>query len=246
VLAEELQLAGLVQLLQLFEEAPPEQPATARAPAGRTPAGTPPRLAVGCQTAAGHDAVYMRVVRQRRAPGVQHQRRADACAQVLGVGGDGLQYLGGHIEQQPIHRGLVLVREVGDGRRQREDHVVILDRQQIGLPGVEPALGRRALALRAVPVAAGVVGDLIGAAAFAAQHMSHPAPPCGTGSMADITLSWPRLRWPRCSSRQAGPMFTEDVGDLQGGPPHGLPHDEGGNSSSGPITSRSRSVATWA
>jgi hypothetical protein len=42
-------------------------------------------------------------------------------------------------------------------------------------------------------------------------------------------------------------VLTEDVGDLQGGPPHGgRPHDEGGNSSSGPITSRSRSVATWA
>jgi hypothetical protein len=33
--------------------------------------------------------------------------------------------------------------------------VVILHRQQIGLPGFEPALGRTALALRAVPVPAG-------------------------------------------------------------------------------------------
>jgi hypothetical protein len=113
----------------------------------------------------------MRVVRQRRAPGVQHQRGADARAQVLGIGGDGLQHLGGHIEQQAIDGGLVLVRDVGDGRGQREDDVVILDRQQIGLPGVEPALGRAALALRAVPVAAGVVRDLIGAAAIAAQDV---------------------------------------------------------------------------
>ena len=66
----------------------------------------------------------MRVVRQRRAPGVQHQRRTDARAQVLGVGRDGLQHLGRHVEQQPVDHSLVLVREVGNGRRQREDHVL--------------------------------------------------------------------------------------------------------------------------
>ena len=46
--------------------------------------------------------MHVRMVRQRRAPGVQHQRRADARAQVLGVGRDGLQHLGRHVEQQPI------------------------------------------------------------------------------------------------------------------------------------------------
>jgi len=33
---------------------------------------------------------------------VQHQRRADACTQVLRVASDGQQHLGGHIEQQPV------------------------------------------------------------------------------------------------------------------------------------------------
>ena len=46
----------------------------------------------------------MRVMRQRRAPGVKDQRRTDASAQMLGIGGDGLQHFGGHIEQKPIHR----------------------------------------------------------------------------------------------------------------------------------------------
>ena len=39
--------------------------------------------------------------------------------------------------------------------------MVILHRQQIGLPGFEPAFGRAGLTLRAVPVAAGVVGDFV-------------------------------------------------------------------------------------
>ena len=74
---------------ELFEEAAPEQ---AREHAHRQEEARPardPALAVGRQPAAGHDAVHVRVVRQRRAPGVQHQRGADARAQVLRVGGDG-------------------------------------------------------------------------------------------------------------------------------------------------------------
>ena len=42
----------------------------------------------------------------------------------------------------------------------------------VGLPGVEPALGCTALALRAMPVAARVVGDIEVLAAIAAQHVS--------------------------------------------------------------------------
>ena len=154
MLAEELQPAGLVQPLQFFEEPAPEQP---REHAHRQEEARPachPGRAVRRQPAAGHDAVHVRVVRQRRAPGVQHQRRADAGAQLLGVHRDGLQNLCGHVEQQPVDGGLVGVGDVGDGRWQGEDDVEVLHRQQVGLPGVEPALRGRALALRAVPVAA--------------------------------------------------------------------------------------------
>jgi hypothetical protein len=56
---------------------------------------------------------------------------------------------------------------VGDGAdrgREREDHVVVLDRQEIGLPLLQPALTRAALALRAVTIkAAAVLCTLINA-----------------------------------------------------------------------------------
>ena len=133
VLAEELQRPAAMQRVELLEEAPAEQ---AREHAHRQeeagPAGDP-ALAVRRQPAAGHDPVHVRVMRQRRAPGVQHQCCADACAQVLRIGGDGQQRLGGDVEQQAVDHGLVLVGDVGDRRRQREDHVVVLHRQQIGL-----------------------------------------------------------------------------------------------------------------
>ena len=114
------------------------------------------------------------MMRKRRAPGVQHQRRADPGAQVLRISGDRQQDLGGQVEQHPIDSDLVLVRDVGDGCRQREHHVVVLHGQQIGLARLEPALGRGALALGALASAAGVGGTLIRTAARTAQHVSTP------------------------------------------------------------------------
>ena len=89
VLAKELQLTCLMRPLQLFEEAPPEQPREhSHGQEEPRPAGQPTR-AVGRESATGNDAMHMRVMRQRRTPGVQHQRGADARPEVLRVSGDG-------------------------------------------------------------------------------------------------------------------------------------------------------------
>ena len=47
---------------------------------------------------------------------------------MFGIGGDGQQGLGGGLEQQIIDDGLVLIGDIGDGRRQGEHDVVVLDR----------------------------------------------------------------------------------------------------------------------
>jgi hypothetical protein len=52
-----------------------------------------------------------------------------------------------------------IVGDVGDLCRQREHDVEVTDGQEVGLALGQPDPCRRALALRAVPVAAGVVGD---------------------------------------------------------------------------------------
>ena len=162
--------------------------------------------------------MHVRVVRQRRTPGVQHQRGADARAQLLRIGGDGLQHLSGHVEQQAVDVGLVLIRQVSDGRGQREDHMVILHRQQIGLAGIEPALGRRALALGAVPIAARVVGHLVSATTLAAQDMAAQRRRAALGDgRHHLELSQAQMTAP--SLAPGGTMLTEDVSDLQGGPP---------------------------
>ncbi len=51
----------------------------------------------------------MGMMGQRRAPGVKHGGQADAGAEMLRIGGDGDQGLGGGLEQDAIDRGLVLV-----------------------------------------------------------------------------------------------------------------------------------------
>ena len=88
------------------------------------------------------------------------------------VGCDGQQGLGGRIEQQGVDLGLVVVGDGTDRRWQGEDDVVIVHRQQIGLARVQPTPCCSGLALRAMPVAARVVGDLILPAGFATQHVS--------------------------------------------------------------------------
>ena len=93
------------------------------------------------------------------APGVQHGGDADVGAEMLGIGRDGGERLGCGREQQAVDLGLVLVGDGAEGGRQREHHMEARHRQQFGFARLKPLLGGRPLALRAVPVAAGVVGD---------------------------------------------------------------------------------------
>jgi hypothetical protein len=79
---------------------------------------------------------------------------ADARAEVLGIGSDREQRLCRSAEQQVVDHRLVLVGDWSDLGWQREDQMEIADRQQIGLAGGEPVPRCRALALRAMAVAA--------------------------------------------------------------------------------------------
>jgi hypothetical protein len=96
----------------------------------------------------------MRVVGHCRAPAVEHSRGADARAEMPGVGGDREQRFGRRAEQQIVDDRLVLIGDWSDLGGQREDHVKIADRQQIGLARCQPILRRRALTLWAMAVAA--------------------------------------------------------------------------------------------
>jgi len=86
---------------------------------------------------------------------VEHGGEADARAQMLRIGGDGGQRLGGGPEQVVVDRGLVLERDGADRGRQGEDDVIVGNRQELRLAVFEPLPRRRGLTLRAVAIAAG-------------------------------------------------------------------------------------------
>ena len=199
--AEEGQAAGLVERGEAFEKEPAEE--TRQHAHGQEEAGLAgdPARPVRRQAAAGRDDVDVGMVGERRAPGVQHGGEADARAQMLRVGGEGGQRLGGGPEQEVVDGGLVLERDGADRGRQGEDEVIIRNRQEFGLAVFEPLPRRGGLALRAVAVAAGIVGDALVRAVLAALDVAAER----EVSIADMTFSWPRLIWPALALRHAAP-----------------------------------------
>src|SRR6202158_3679683 len=123
----------------------------------------------------------MRMMGERRTPSMENRGDADAGAEMPGVGGDGDQGLGRYLKQDIVDCRLVLIRDIADRRRQREDQVIVWHRQQIGLASRQPFLRHSPLALRAVPVAAAVVRYPGVCALLAARDMS--AESCGAAAL---------------------------------------------------------------
>jgi hypothetical protein len=73
------------------------------------------------------------VMGQCLAPSVQDGGEADLGTEVLGIPGNGLERLSRRLEQKDVANLLVLVGNGGDLLRQGEDHMKVLDREQIGL-----------------------------------------------------------------------------------------------------------------
>ena len=122
-------------------------------------------------------------------------------------------------EQQAVDHRLVVVGDVADRRRQREDDMEIGRREQLGLARRPPFARRRALALGTVPVAAAVVGDHRMGAVLAARHM----PAEGRRATAldgahDLELV--EADAAAVGIAPCGPVPAEDVRDLQTWPGH--------------------------
>jgi hypothetical protein len=107
-LAEETEFAGREVGAQRVEEEPPEQPREDTHRQKEAGSAGHPARTVERWTAAGHDAMDVRVVMQVLAPGVKHGDQADLGAEMLRVGGDGAQRLGRRAQQDGIDGLLVL------------------------------------------------------------------------------------------------------------------------------------------
>ena len=123
------------------------------------------------------------------------------------------------LEQEVVDGGLVLERDRADRSRQREDDVIVGDRQKLRLALGEPLPRRRALTLRAVTVAAGIVGDAFVRAVLAALNVSaERGGAAGLDRRHDLQLAEADMAGVGLAPRR--PMGAKDVGDLQARPPH--------------------------
>jgi hypothetical protein len=138
---------------------------------------------------------------------------------MLRVGGDREQRVGSGSEQEVVDGGLVLERDRADRRRQSKDDVIVGDRQEFRLALGEPLPRRRALALRAVAVAAGIVGDARVRAVLAALEVSAElGGSTGLDRRHDLQLAEAHMAGIGLAPHR--PMGSKDVGDLQARPRH--------------------------
>jgi hypothetical protein len=105
-------------------------------------------------------------------PSVEDRDYAELGAEMPRIGGDCGERLGCGAEQDRINDGLVLEGDLAGRGRQGEDEVEVGHRQELSPPVREPLRARQPLALRAMAIATGVVGDPDRAAVVALLDMA--------------------------------------------------------------------------
>ena len=102
-------------------------------------AGGDPSRAVEGEPSAGHDHMHVRMMGERRAPGVQHCGDADPGAEALGIGGDGDRRLGRRLHQEAVDHDAGNTRGASHSGGRRPKSAKARSRGKLG------AAGQRAL-----------------------------------------------------------------------------------------------------
>jgi hypothetical protein len=92
---------------------------------------------------------------------VQDREEADLGTEMLRIGGDRPQGIGGGGEEQVVDDGLVLMRDGSDFLRKSEDDVKVGNRKQFSLAIFYPLRTCERLTLRAVAIATAVIADAL-------------------------------------------------------------------------------------
>src|SRR6266851_438240 len=148
---------------------------------------------------------------------MEHTEEADLCAEVSRIASDLQQGCGTGLEEQVVEDALVLEREWSQFPRQGEHRMDIARGQQLPFALLEPADAGVALASRAVPVAARVIGD---GGMFAAAALIAMATQRGGAATRDrqqhlLMLSVDPLA---TAIDKALPGIANDLSHLQRGP----------------------------
>src|ERR1700739_2208544 len=103
---------------------------------------------------------------------MEHGEEADLGPQMFGIGRDRLQSLCRCLKENTVDDLLILVSNRGDFFRYGEDHVVIGDIQEFGLPILDPLCPRQALAFGTMSIPAAIEGVAFKAALVTALQMT--------------------------------------------------------------------------
>ena len=190
----------------------------------------------------------MRMVGECLPPCMQDGNEAKLTADMLGIGGDGLQRLGHGVEQNGVDQRLVLVSYRRDLGWQGEHDVEIWHRQQIGLTGGQPLIARTTLAFGAMPVAARIISNTgVGAVGAGLDMATECRGPAQLDRRHHAALDAPEMSV--MGSTIARPMAAEDIRHLKRGMHHPATHIGGITSrlkrSNGLCVAAIVVVATW-
>jgi len=109
------------------------------------------------QTTSRDYTMDVRMVGQGLAPGMQNRSEADFSAKELLISGKFQQGFGSSTEEQAVEFPLILKKNRAQFVRHGENDVEVWDIEQIVFLIIDPTLFGKRLALRAMPVSAGVV-----------------------------------------------------------------------------------------
>src|SRR4030095_7741820 len=162
----------------------------------------------------------MRMEGELLTPGMQHSEKADFRAEVSRIASDLEKCFRAGAEQQAVDDFLVLQSQCCKLRRKCEDHMDVACREKFFLTCRDPAFPGRGLTLRAVPVAAGVVGD--GGAMPAAGALIEMTAECGGATARNGQQHFDMLpAEPLAVSFDEGSSRTADeIGHLERRPAH--------------------------
>src|SRR5690242_2796873 len=133
----------------------------------------------------------MRVVFDSLGPGVQNGQESNPSSQSFRIGGHFGKGFGDCAKQNSINHTRVLKRQRGQFVGQREDHVTIWNREDLGGPITQPFIPCPAVALGAMAISARSVCNLLMAAKIALLDLGTER---GGTACADVseclTLLW--------------------------------------------------------
>ena len=152
--AEELKFAGIECFLEGLQKEPAEQRGQNPDRQEKVrPAGNP-AITARRRSAAGHDAMQVRMKLEVLSPTVQDGKEADLRTEVFGIGRDGSQSFGRGPEENAVDSLLVLESDRGNLFRHGEDDMKVRDLKKFGLAILNPLGAGQGLTFWAMAIAA--------------------------------------------------------------------------------------------